>query len=220
MLSECNCRKHIVYSQVDDEGRHHLLLESLVDHCKDNTAVPMDDGYIVSNGNRRRKLTTNGWSLCVKWKDGSTSWEALKDLKESNPVEVAEYAVGAKIVSEPTFAWWLPFTLKRCDQIIGKIDARFTKKSHKLGIAVPSTFKEALQMDRDNGNTAWWDSIQKEMKNVRVAFNILDDDANLPPGHTFVKCHIIRPCANNAFSQDRRLVFLLTCYEIGDQGKL
>ena len=45
-------------------------------------------------------------------KDGSTSWEALKDLKESNPVEVAEYAVGAKIVSEPAFAWWVPFTLK------------------------------------------------------------------------------------------------------------
>ena len=80
---------------IADEGQHHLLLESLVDHYKDDTAVPMDDGYIVSNGNRRRKLTTKGWSLCVKWKDGSTSWEALKDLKESNPVKVAECAVGA-----------------------------------------------------------------------------------------------------------------------------
>ena len=29
------------------------------------------------------------------------------------------------------------------------------------------------------------------MKNVHATFNILDDDANLPPGHTFVKCHII-----------------------------
>jgi hypothetical protein len=29
------------------------------------------------------------------------------------------------------------------------------------------------------------------MKNVRAAFNILDDDANLPPGHTFVKCHSV-----------------------------
>ena len=180
-----------IYSQVDDEGRHVLLMDALVDHIKDDTAIPIDDGYIVSNGNRRRRLTTKGWKLCVKWKDGSTSWEDLKDLKESNPVEVAEYAVGAKLVSEPAFAWWVPFTLKRRDRIIGKIDARIAKKTHKFGIAVPSTVKEALQMDKDNGNTAWWDSIQKEMKNVRVAFNILDDDANLPPGHTFVKCHII-----------------------------
>ena len=102
-----------IYSQVDDEGRHHLLLDSLVDHIKDDTAIPLDDGYIVTNGTRRRRLTTKGWKLCVKWKDGTTSWEALKDLKESNPVEVAEYAVGAKLVSEPAFAWWVPFTLKR-----------------------------------------------------------------------------------------------------------
>jgi hypothetical protein len=75
-----------IYSQVDDdEGRHHLLMKSLVDHLKDDTAVPADDGYIVLNGNRWRKLTTKGWKLCVKWKDGSTSWEALKDLREPNP---------------------------------------------------------------------------------------------------------------------------------------
>jgi hypothetical protein len=115
----------------------------------------------------------------------------FKDSKESNPVEVAEHAVSAKLVSEPAFAWWVPFALKRRDRIISKIDARFAKKSHKFGIAVPATVKEALQMDKDNGNAAWWDSIQKEMKNVRVAFNVLDDDANLPPGHTFVKCHVI-----------------------------
>jgi hypothetical protein len=166
-------------------------MESLVDHIKDDTTVPADDGYVVSNGNRRCKLTTKGWKLCMKWKDGSTSWEALKDLKESNPVEVAEYAGGAKLVSEPAFAWWVPFTLKRRNRIIGKIDARFAKKTHKFGIAVPATVKEALPMDKDNGDTAWWNSIQKEMKNVRVAFNILDDDANLPPGLMFVKCHII-----------------------------
>ena len=43
-----------IYSQVDDEGRHHLLLESLVDHYKDDTDVPMDDGYIISNGNSQK----------------------------------------------------------------------------------------------------------------------------------------------------------------------
>jgi hypothetical protein len=36
---------------------------------------------------------TKGWYLKVRWKEGSTTWEMLRDLKESNPVEVAEYAV-------------------------------------------------------------------------------------------------------------------------------
>jgi hypothetical protein len=62
-------------------------------------------------------------------------------------VEVAESAIRAKLVSEPASVWQVPFTLKRRDQIIGKIDARFARKNHKFGIAVPSTAKEALQMD-------------------------------------------------------------------------
>jgi hypothetical protein len=178
-----------IYSQVDDEGQHHLLLDALVDHKKADTAISADDRYIVTNGTKCRKLTTKGWKLCVKWKDGSTSWEALKDLKESNPVEVAKYAVGKNLVCEPAFAWWVPFTLKHSNHIIAKIDAQFAKKVHKFGIAVPSTVSEALHLDKENSITLWWDSIQKETKNARVVFNILDDDHHLPPGHTFVKCH-------------------------------
>jgi hypothetical protein len=48
--------------------------------------------------------TTKGWSLCVEWEDGSTSWVPLLDLKESNPIEVAEYAVARGIDREPAFA--------------------------------------------------------------------------------------------------------------------
>jgi hypothetical protein len=46
--------------------------------------------------------TTKGWHLCVEWKDGTTSWERLADLKESNPVEVAEYAA-TKILHDEQF---------------------------------------------------------------------------------------------------------------------
>jgi hypothetical protein len=28
----------------------------------------------------------------IEWKDGTTSWIPLKELKEANPVEVAQYA--------------------------------------------------------------------------------------------------------------------------------
>jgi hypothetical protein len=57
------------------------------------------------HGQRRPKLTTRGWKLMVSWKDGSTVWIPLKDLKEANPIEVAEYAVANKIAEEPAFAW-------------------------------------------------------------------------------------------------------------------
>ena len=39
------------------------------------------------------KQNTAGWDLEVEWRDGSTLWIALKSLKESNAMEVVEYAV-------------------------------------------------------------------------------------------------------------------------------
>jgi hypothetical protein len=42
-------------------------------------------------------MTTKGWKLLVEWKDGSTDLLPLKDLKESYPVQVAEYAVANKM---------------------------------------------------------------------------------------------------------------------------
>ena len=42
--------------------------------------------------------------MCVNWKDGTSTWERLADLKESNPIEVAEYAVAQDISHQPAFA--------------------------------------------------------------------------------------------------------------------
>jgi hypothetical protein len=50
--------------------------------------------YVFShNGNQHYRKTTKGWKLCVKWRDGTTSWVRLADLKESFPIELAEFAV-------------------------------------------------------------------------------------------------------------------------------
>ena len=35
------------------------------------------------------------------------TWMDLKDVKEANPIELAEYAVANQIENEPAFAWWL-----------------------------------------------------------------------------------------------------------------
>ena len=86
-------------AQVDDEGREHLIMKDIVDHEKDNAAIPISEGKSRSyNGNESLKVTACGWKLLVKWRDGQTSWIDLKDLKESNPIEVAEYDVTNSIV--------------------------------------------------------------------------------------------------------------------------
>jgi hypothetical protein len=49
------------------------------------------------------------------------------------------------------------------------------KRTHKFGIELPKTIKEALELDKKNGNTFWADNIAKEMKDACVAFKILLD---------------------------------------------
>ena len=79
----------------------------------DNSAIPISEGMVQnSNGTLKPKKTTRGWFLLVQWHDGSISWEKLADLKASNPVEVAEYAVVNRLVEEPAFKWWVPHVIK------------------------------------------------------------------------------------------------------------
>ena len=111
-----------MYAQVDDEGNMFQLLSEIVDHKKDGTVIDILDGTTTSaNGNVKPKITTKGWELLVMWKDRSTSWVKLKDLKASNPVELAEYAVTNRIAEEPAFKWWVSDTLRKQNHIISKV---------------------------------------------------------------------------------------------------
>ena len=144
-----------MWAQCDIDGNQHVLMESIIDYKTDGHAVKVADAYFSYNGKRHMRKTTKGWELCVQWKNSSTSWQRLADLKESNPVEVAEYAVAQGIDHEPAFAWWVPYTLRRRDRIIAAVNKRFQKKTHKFGILVPNSVEEALAVDKANGNTLW-----------------------------------------------------------------
>ena len=75
------------------KGNQYLLLAGIINHSKDSSAVEKSDMYIKRGSNLQLRRTTKGWSLCVAKKYGSNSWERLASLKESNQVEIADYAV-------------------------------------------------------------------------------------------------------------------------------
>jgi hypothetical protein len=132
--------------------------------------------------------------MCCQLKDGSTSWKNLVDLKESHPIETAEYAKTLSIDHEPALNWWVPHFLKKQDQMISMVRmhiTRYLKRTHKFGIDVPKTVKEAFELDCKNGNTFWADAIAKEMKEVCIAFDILPVQQVVPIGYQKITCHII-----------------------------
>ncbi len=110
---------------------------------------------------------------------------------------------------EPAFNWWVPHVLKKRDWIISlvcKWTTRYLKRTHKFGIEVPKTVKEALTLDRKNGNTLWADAIAKEMREVRIAFNILPDGRSVPIGYQKIPCHMIFDVKMEDFRQKAQLV--------------
>ena len=195
-----------IYAQVDSEGREYQLLEDICDHKSDGSAVQKADGMIQGkNGNLHKKKTTKGWQLLVNWKDGSSSWEPLKDLKESNPIEVAQYAVMNQISDEPAFAWWVEEVLKIKDRILAKVKTRYWKKIHKFGLELPKTVERALEIDRETETTFWRDAIEKEMKNAVIAFDVKDKDESAPIGIKQIKVHMVLDVKPD-FTRKARLV--------------
>ena len=181
-----------ILRQVDVDGYHSQLLEGILEHKKDSRAVEKKDRWIVSKrGKRSMRKTTVGWKFRVKWKDGSVTWAPLKDLKESNPVEVAEYAKARGIKDKPAFAWWVPFTLRKRDAVISAVNLRVRKTTHKYGIEIPTSVEHAKEIDSRNKNRVWQDAIDLEMKNVGVAFKILEQGEHVPPGYTKSSGHLV-----------------------------
>ena len=182
-----------LFAQIDDDGNRQVLMDEIIGHRSNDHAVKQQDAFISTNtGTKRRRETTKGWELLVRWKDGGTDWVALKDIKESYPVQVAEYAVSSRISEEPAFAWWSPSVLKKRSRIIAKTKSKYWLRMHKFGIEIPKSVQQARQIDAKCGNTLWWEAICKEMKNVRPAFEVFEgDDHQLPDGFQEIKCHMI-----------------------------
>jgi hypothetical protein len=96
-----------MFAQVDDESHQYQILEEIINHHKDHTAIPASEGMVKSaNGTTKPRVTTHGWQHLVCFKDRSVLWVKLKDLKESNLT--AEYAITNCIVEEPAYKWWVP----------------------------------------------------------------------------------------------------------------
>jgi hypothetical protein len=142
-----------MFAKCDIECREYTLMEGITDHRTDGHAVDPAERYIKHGSNKKVRQTTKSWNLCVKWKDGTTSWERLADLKESNPVEVAEYAATKSLLNTPAFIWLDPQVLQKRTRIIADVTKRYHKRTHKFGVDVPKIWYDCVKLDKENYNT-------------------------------------------------------------------
>ena len=69
--------------QVDEEVHRQMLLDDIIDHGQDANAIGNEHAFAKTpNGMKRIKMTTADLQLCIQWRDVSTDWVALKDIKQ------------------------------------------------------------------------------------------------------------------------------------------
>lgn len=181
-----------ILAQVDDLGRRYLMIDEIIGHRRLNDAIPTEKGtYTTRSGATRKVHTTRGWELYILWKDGSANWISLKDVKDSYPIELAEYARDKDLLDEPAFAWWARYTLKKRTSVLAKVKTKYWERATKYGIKIPKSVAEAKRFDEENGNTLWQDAIKSEMSAIIAAFEEHEGDPKSLIGFQEITGHLV-----------------------------
>ena len=168
-----------VFNTCDDDGCQIMKVEEIIDHYRRKDITPSN-------------TSTDGWYFLIRWSNQDVNVVRLADIKESHPIQVADYAKAHSLDHLPGMSWWVPFTLKHRDKVLKVISKTKTVKKHeKFGIRIPRTVSEAYTIDKQNGNYLWAKAIDKEMTNASVAFDILPKNKRPNPGYKFIRCHMI-----------------------------
>ena len=133
-------------------------------------------------------------------------------MKNTNLVEVAEYAVASKIDEKPSFKWWVSKTLRKRQAIVAKVKSRYWRTTHKFEIELPHSVEEAYKLDEKNNNNYWRTAIEKKMSRVWVAFkkwtggNTREEPNQKLVGYKEVRCHMIFDVKMSGLIRKARLV--------------
>ena len=150
-----------LHSQMDDEGNIYKLFHGIIGHHKKTGAVDKANQYGQVGNKQVKKKTLAGWDIEVEWDDGTSSWFPLKEVTNSNSVELAEYAMHNHLDLEPAFDWWVWDTLKRKKCLIKLSQRQHKKSSYNFGIPIPQDVTEALALNKQNNNMLWYNAIPK-----------------------------------------------------------
>ena len=94
-------------------------------------------------------------------------------MKESYPIDIADFSKANGIDDKPYFTWWVHYTLRKRDVIMYSIKLRVIKTMHKYGIKIPMSVDHVYKTNKKNKDKLWRNAIHKEMQNVRIDFEII-----------------------------------------------
>ena len=178
--------EHLQRNIDDDDAPENQFVKfkSIVGH-----EGPLKSGDPSYNGSK--------YNVMVDWEDGERTYEPLDMIATDDPVTCAIYARDNKLLD---LDGWKRFRriLKRDVQfqrIVNQTRLRSVRRTmrYKYGYLIPNTHEEAMELDRINGNTKWYDAEQLETSQLLEYETFIDKGkGGKPPiGYQKIRVHMI-----------------------------
>jgi len=113
-------------------------------------------------------------------------------MKKSDPISCAMYAKDKNLLDTAGWKWAQKIRTMDSSPLI-RLARRICKASrnaikYKFGVRIPRTFKEALELHAQNGNTLWKESMDTKIHQLLdfETFRILKRNQKAPEGYTQV----------------------------------
>ena len=156
------------------------------------------EGPLTKKGNPDR-YNGSRYNVKIEWETGEITWEPLNEVYKDDPISVAIYARKHGLLN--TVGWKLPGLrkiaktqkrlIRRANQ--AKLHSFRTKPIYMYGFQVPRNHEQAMELDRQNGNTKWRDAEIIELTQIDEYNTFLDKGRGfLPgPGYKKIRCHLV-----------------------------
>jgi hypothetical protein len=137
------------------------------------------------------------YNVLVQWEDGTTTMEPLSIIGADDPVSCADYAKNNNLLD---VEGWKRFKrLVKNATVFKRMLNQAKLKSvrrgpiFKYGYQVPRSFKEAMELDKANGNTKWADALLIEATQIKDydTFKDIGLGTKIPNGYKLIRCHFI-----------------------------
>ena len=141
------------------------------------------------------------YNLLIEWESGEITWEPLTTadktgVYDTDPVTVAIYAFKNQLLDTP--GWKLPGMKKRAktqQRIMrlanqAKLHSFRTKPIYMYGFQVPRNWEQAVELDKENGNTKWQDCTALEMAQIDEYEAFQDKGKGFKPGPDWKKINV------------------------------
>ena len=146
------------------------------------------------------------YNVMVEWETGEITDEPLSLIAADDPVTCTEYAKKHDLLH---LDGWkrlkhIAKNQKQLTRAINQYKIRQVRRSavYQFGFLIPKDYKQALQLDEQNGNSKWYDATKLEMDQINE-YKVFQDHgkaqydpksrkvSNAPNGYQKIRVHLI-----------------------------